>query len=73
MKDGEVLKAIRILKNLSQEGVAKSLGISQQMYSKYERATELNNAFLPRILEALKSNIEEFEFVKKFRKASFSL
>lgn len=54
--------AWRIHLGLSQEEVAKKIGVSQPAYSQYETSTKLRKTTLRKIADALGINIEQLMF-----------
>ncbi|MBS1946827.1 MAG: helix-turn-helix transcriptional regulator [Bacteroidetes bacterium] len=66
MYSGETIKLMRLMKGLSQNGVAKKLGISQPAYCKLEKRRKVNRAHLEKILSIIKCSKEELEEIKKF-------
>lgn len=66
MCDGITLKKLRLLKNVSQQEMARRPGISQQAYSKLEKQKTVNRERLRKILSVLKSSHRELEAIKKF-------
>jgi transcriptional regulator with XRE-family HTH domain len=65
MCTGETLKHLRLLKDLSQKGTAKKLGISQPAYSKLEKRKKVNPEQLKKIMDILKCSSDEINVVKK--------
>ncbi|HVK98139.1 MAG TPA: helix-turn-helix transcriptional regulator [Flavisolibacter sp.] len=64
---GETLRLWRNMKNLNQAGVAKTLGNTEQAYSKWERKDLINGECLERFLAAMDCTLERlFEIQKKF-------
>jgi transcriptional regulator with XRE-family HTH domain len=61
MHDGEKIKLLRVMKDYSQEGIAKSLGITQQAYSQIEQKQIIEEARLKKILSLIKSSPEELK------------
>lgn len=67
MCSGENLKHLRLLKNFSQKGIARILGISQPAYSKMEKRKKVNDAQLEKILKIMHCDLEDLENIQKFR------
>jgi transcriptional regulator with XRE-family HTH domain len=65
MCTGETLKHLRLVKGLSQKGIAKKLGISQPAYSKIEKRKKINDALLNRILLIMRCVANDIETVQK--------
>jgi transcriptional regulator with XRE-family HTH domain len=67
MYTGETLKHLRLLKDLSQKGIAKKLGISQPAYSKLEKRKKVSPERLEKIMDILKCSSEEINVVKRIQ------
>jgi transcriptional regulator with XRE-family HTH domain len=63
---GENLKRLRLLKDFSQKGVARKLGISQPAYSKIEKRRKVNEAQLEKILTIMHCDRTDLENIQKF-------
>jgi len=61
---GEIIRHLRIFKNLKQHVVEKNMGIRQQAISKLERAEGIGAEKVTQILSALGSNTAELEKIK---------
>ncbi|HKP31645.1 MAG TPA: helix-turn-helix transcriptional regulator [Chitinophagaceae bacterium] len=68
MMNGKILYILRCIKGMKQSEVARKLKISQQAYSKLERAEILQDDRLDNILAALKSSREELSEIKRIFK-----
>lgn len=55
------------MKNFSQKGIARILGISQPAYSKMEKRKKVNDAQLEKILKIMHCDLEDLENIQKFR------
>ena len=66
MYSGEVLKKIRLLKGLNQNGIAKKLGITQQAYSKLENSSRLNENKFMQVTKAIDCSDKELEIVRSY-------
>ncbi len=66
MCSGETLKHLRLLKDLSQKGIANKLGISQPAYSKIEKKKNINDKQLKRILLIMHCDSRDIDLVEKF-------
>ena len=66
MYTGEVLKKIRLLKGLNQNGIAKKLGITQQAYSKIENNGGLDEKKFSQIIKAIGCSDKELEIVRTY-------
>lgn len=64
MHEGEIVKQIRLLQGLSQEGAGKEMNISQQAFAKLEKKEAIKEAQLSVVLKALGSSQKEFEIFK---------
>ena len=62
--DGEIIRHIRLLKNLNQYGVGYKMGITQQAFAKLEKLVTIPEKKILDILIALGSSPKEFEVVK---------
>lgn len=62
---GETLRLWRTMKRLNQHGIAESLNISQQEYSKWECREYVNGEQLQRFLKICGCTIEELENLQK--------
>ncbi len=65
MCSGETLKHLRLLKDFSQKGIAKKLGISQPAYSKIEKRKKVNDAQLEKILAIMQCDKNDIEHIVK--------
>jgi transcriptional regulator with XRE-family HTH domain len=63
---GDTLKHLRLLKDLSQKGIANKLGISQAAYSKIEKRKNINDWQLNRILAIMHCDLNDIDLVQKF-------
>jgi len=61
---GEVIRHLRIFKNLKQYVVAKKMGIRQQSVSKLERAKKIGAQKVAQLLVAMGSSAAELEKIK---------
>lgn len=68
MINGKILYILRCIKGMKQSEVARKLKISQQAYSKLERAELLHDDRLDNILAALRSSREEVAEIKRIFK-----
>ena len=66
MYSGEVLKKIRLLKGLNQNGIAKKLRITQQAYSKLEKNSSLNEEKFMHLVKAIGCSDKELEIVRSY-------
>lgn len=66
MKKGNIIKSLRLLKGLSQKGVAKKLGISQQAYSKIESRSRISAQRIEAILKIININKCEISTLESF-------
>lgn len=76
MKDGDVVKIIRLLRGLSQCGAGMEMDISQQAFAKLEKQSAIANQKLAVVLKALNSSQQEFDAIRKLsppRKNKLSL
>jgi transcriptional regulator with XRE-family HTH domain len=62
---GENLKHLRLLKDYSQKGIARKLGISQPAYSKMEKRRKVNDAQLEKILKIMHCDLKDLENIQK--------
>lgn len=62
---GETLRLYRTMQKLTQYGVARELGITQQEYSKWENREIVNSKCLQRFLHALKCSEGELLQLQK--------
>lgn len=62
---GETLRLWRTMKKMNQYGVAKSLNISQQEYSKWESKEYINGEQLQRFLKICGCTVQELETIQK--------
>ena len=66
MYSGEVLKKLRLLKGLNQNGVAKKLGITQQAYSKIENNGSMDEKKFLQIIKSIDCSDRELEIVRSY-------
>jgi len=66
MYSGEVLKKIRLLKGLNQNGIAKKLRITQQAYSKLENNGCLSEGKFMQLVKAIGCTDKKLELVKSY-------
>jgi transcriptional regulator with XRE-family HTH domain len=63
---GEMLCHLRMVKGLPQKLMAKSLGISQQAYSRMEKRKKVYDKKVEQVLKAMQATFEELMEVQKF-------
>ena len=61
---GEIIRSLRQLKGFKQSVAAKKMGISQQAFSKIERAKNICPLKIALLIIALESTAEELEKIK---------
>lgn len=61
MITGHQLRLLRLLKDVKQKTIARHLNISQQAYSKLEKAEHINGEKLEKIIKALGLTPPDFE------------
>ncbi|HLK29903.1 MAG TPA: helix-turn-helix transcriptional regulator [Puia sp.] len=67
MNDGEKIKILRMIKNYSQSGIAKKLGITRQAYSKMENEqTKVSEERMQKILKILQCTEEDLKNIETF-------
>ena len=66
MSSGELLKKIRLLKGLNQNGIAKKLGITQQAYSKLEQHDEIDEKKFRQLIKIIGCSDKEVELIKSY-------
>ena len=66
MYSGQTIKALRLIKGFSQQGIAKELGISQPAYSKLEKRKTVNRESSKKILEIINCSADEIRSVQQF-------
>lgn len=64
MHEGEIVKQIRLLRGLSQDGAGKEIDISQQAFAKLEKKESIPKKQLSAVLKALNSSQKEFEVIR---------
>ena len=67
MENSEKIKILRMVKNYSQSGIAKKLGISRQAYSKMEnRKTKISEKRMTQILRIMQCTDDELKKIETF-------
>lgn len=61
---GELVRRLRNSKGIKQSVAAQKMGITQQAYSKLERAKNISTPKLLLLIAALESSLYEFETIK---------
>jgi len=67
---GRTIRHLRLLKDFSQKGIARKLGISQAAYSKLEKRKKVEGLVLERILKIMRCSVSDLEHVERFEKNS---
>ncbi|MFD2919826.1 helix-turn-helix domain-containing protein [Terrimonas rubra] len=62
---GADLQNLRLIKKLTQEGVAAKLGFTQQYYSKLEKKERIDTAIIEKILLCLNATKEDLHVLKQ--------
>jgi transcriptional regulator with XRE-family HTH domain len=65
MHSGRTLKMLRQFNNLTQQQIAKRLGISQQAYSKLEQHQSIGKKKMDAILNSLNFSRSDLDQIKK--------
>jgi transcriptional regulator with XRE-family HTH domain len=67
MDNIEKIKILRMLKNYSQSGIAKKLGITRQAYSKMENGqSKISEERMTEILRIMRCNEDDLKSIEKF-------
>lgn len=62
---GADLQNLRLIKKLTQEGIATKLGFTQQYYSKLEKKEIVDTAIIEKILHCLNATKEDLYLLKQ--------
>lgn len=61
MYSGSVIRKLRLLKGFNQKGIAKKLGITQQAYSKLEKADRVSSEKFSKVVETLQCSANDLQ------------